>query len=68
MKNLAIYVLSIITAVLVFCIVGINNRRAYWMNKANYAEKVINRVIEDNPDYAYDVLSEGDEWNNWVEF
>ena len=69
MRNTVIIALMSITIVMLFMSLrSMSRRAAYWMNRCDAAERVIDRVEQDNIDYVGDVLSEGDEWNDWKEY
>lgn len=68
MKNCIIVVLIVALLVSVFSINQMSNRASYWMNRCDAAEAVIGRVELDNPNYVLDVLCEGDEWSEWLEY
>lgn len=68
MKNFIIIVLIVSLLVSIFSVRLMSNRASYWMNRCDAAEAVIGRVELDNPNYVLDVLCEGDEWNDWLEY
>lgn len=68
MKNCIIVVLIVALLVSVFSVNQMSNRASYWMNRCDAAEAVIGRVELDNPNYVLDVLCEGDEWSEWLEY
>lgn len=66
MKNIIIATLSVIALVE---LVLLNRKPAsndYWFDRCVAAEDVIYRVYEDNDTYVLDVLSESNEWSEWV--
>ena len=67
-KNCIIAVLAVLVIVLVASVKSMSSRASYWMQRCDAAESVIDRVESDNPDYVMDVLCEGDEWCDWLEY
>lgn len=67
-KNVIIVVLSVLVIMLFASVKSMSSRASYWMNRCDAAESVIDRVEVDNPDYVMDVLCEGDEWYEWMEY
>ena len=67
-KNVIIVVLSVLVIMLFASVRSMSNEASYWMNRCDAAESVIDRVESDNPDYVMDVLCEGDEWCDWMEY
>ena len=68
MKNVIIIALAILSVVSVFSVASMSKEASYWMNRCDAAESIINRIEIDNPDYVLDVLCEGDEWSEWLEY
>lgn len=67
-KNCIIVVLSVLVIMLFASVRSMSNEASYWMQRCDAAESVIDRVESDNPDYVLDVLYEGDEWCDWMEY
>lgn len=67
-KNCIIAVLSVLVIMLFASVRSMSSRASYWMQRCDAAEAIIDRVEVDNPDYVMDVLCEGDEWCDWMEY
>lgn len=67
-KNVIIVVLTILVIVLFASVRRMANEASYWMERSEAAESVIERVESDMTDYMLDVLSEGDEYQLWLEY
>ena len=65
-KNIIIVVLSILSIISMTSLKSMSSRAAYWMKRTTAAEEVIDRCSKDCKDYFYDVLMEGEEFNNWI--
>lgn len=65
-KNIIIVVLSILSIISMTSLKSMSSRAAYWVQRATAAEAVIDRCSKDCKDYFYDVLMEGEEFNNWI--
>lgn len=68
MKNCIIIVLATVAVVALIEVSKMSDRASYWMNRCDAAEAVIGRVELDNPNYVLDILCEGDEWSEWLEY
>lgn len=66
-KNVIIAVLTVLVIVLFTSVKSMSSRASYWMNRCDAAERVIERVEEDQEDYVLDVLCESDVWYEWYE-
>jgi ABC-type cobalt transport system substrate-binding protein len=67
-KNVIIVLLVVLVIMLFASVRSMSERASYWMNRCDAAESVIDRVESDNHDYVIDVLCEGDEWCDWMEY
>lgn len=67
-KNVIILVLFVVSVISLTSLKSMSSRAAYWMNRCDTAESVINRVEYDNPEYVLAILCESDEWNNWLKY
>ena len=65
-KNFIILVLFVVSVISLASLKSMSSRAAYWMQRSYAAEAVIDRCSEDCADYFYDVLMEGEEFNNWI--
>ena len=65
-KNVVILVLFVVSVISLTSLKSMSSRAAYWMKRSYAAEAVIDRCAEDCKDYFYDVLMEGEEFNNWI--
>ena len=66
MKNLVIVVLSVALVICFFSVRSMASRASYWMQRCDAAERVIQRVDRDKPNYVMDALMCGQEWEDWV--
>lgn len=65
-KNCIIVVLTILVIVLFASVKSMSSRASYWMQRCDAAERVIERVEEDKPNYVMDGLACGQEWEDWT--
>ena len=65
-KNVVILVLFVVSVISLTSLKSMSSRAAYWMQRSYAAEAVIDRCSKDCKDYFYDVLMEGEEFNNWI--
>ena len=64
-KNVIIAVLAI-TVLMLWISNEPQEAAIYWMQRCQAAEKIIQRVDEEQPEYVMDVLCEGPEWQEWT--
>lgn len=68
MKDFVILALIVALVVAFFSAKNMSNRAAYWMNRSEAAESVIDKMWEDNSSYMLDVMTETDVYSNWEEY
>lgn len=68
MKKNVIIVLLVVLVIMLFASVrSMSSRASYWMDRCDAAESVINRMADDNEEYFFDVIMEGDEYSEWFD-
>ena len=65
-KNCIIVVLFVLVIVLFASLRSMSSRASYWMQRCDAAEKVIQQVDEDRPDYVMDGLMGCQAWEDWT--
>lgn len=74
MKRLTIIlgVLSIIflmtTVITTKSLINMSSYASYWMERSEAGERIIERIEIEQTDYVLDILSEGDEYQTWLEY
>lgn len=66
MKNLVTIILALVVLIELALLSGRPASNDYWFDRCVKAEDVIYRVYEDNDTYVLDVLSEFNEWGEWI--
>ena len=65
-KNIIIAVLAVVAIVSFISTYQMSSRASYWMQRCDAAEKVIQQVDEDRPDYVMDGLMGCQAWEDWT--
>ena len=67
MKDLIIAILVLSVIILGASLKSMTSKACYWMERADNAEEMLDKVKNDKPSYYWDVLSESDSFTSLQE-